>query len=122
MYYRQLKYEGIKFPERDVNERTMMENLDGINSPMFDFVEQKANMKVNSPIPTPEKSPAKQEGEADGEDADEEEKISSKSSEMEEIELKLKTLNDLQDYVEQTEKFKEEIDLQKGTFTLTSLL
>ena len=39
-YYRELRAEGIQFPQRDINERTMMENLEGITSPMFDFVEQ----------------------------------------------------------------------------------
>ena len=34
--------EGVKFPERDPNERLMMENLKGIDSPMFDFIEQTA--------------------------------------------------------------------------------
>ena len=47
-YYRELKVEGIKFPERDFNERTMMENLEGISSPMYDFVEQTKKDKENS--------------------------------------------------------------------------
>ncbi len=38
--YRQLRKEGIEFPARDNNERLMMENLKGIDSPMFDYVEQ----------------------------------------------------------------------------------
>jgi len=38
--YRQLRMESVEFPERDPNERMMMENLKGIDSPMFDFVEQ----------------------------------------------------------------------------------
>ena len=41
--YRQLKVEGVKFPDRDTNERTMMDNLDGIDSPMFEFMEQMTN-------------------------------------------------------------------------------
>lgn len=40
--YRQLRKEGVVFPDRDPNERLMMENLKGIDSPMFDFVEQTA--------------------------------------------------------------------------------
>jgi hypothetical protein len=40
--YKQLRLEGVEFPERDANERLMMENLKGIDSPMFDFVEQTA--------------------------------------------------------------------------------
>ena len=47
-YYRELKVEGIKFPDRDINERTMMENLDGITSPMYDFIEQAKRNKDNS--------------------------------------------------------------------------
>lgn len=46
-YYRELKVEGINFPERDFNERTMMENLEGITSPMYDFVEQKFKDQEN---------------------------------------------------------------------------
>ena len=38
--YKQLRMEGVDFPERDPNERLMMENLKGIDSPMFDYVEQ----------------------------------------------------------------------------------
>ena len=38
--YKQLRLEGVTFPDRDPNERLMMENLKGIDSPMFDFVEQ----------------------------------------------------------------------------------
>lgn len=38
--YRTLRKEGVEFPERDPNERLMMENLKGIDSPMFDFIEQ----------------------------------------------------------------------------------
>jgi len=38
--YKQLRMEGVIFPERDPNERLMMENLKGIDSPMFDLVEQ----------------------------------------------------------------------------------
>ena len=41
-WYKQLRMEGVKFPERDPNERLMMENLKGIDSPMFDFIEQTA--------------------------------------------------------------------------------
>lgn len=40
--YKQLRLERVEFPERDPNERLMMENLKGIDSPMFDFVEQTA--------------------------------------------------------------------------------
>ena len=41
-WYKQLRLEGVKFPERDPNERLMMENLKGIDSPMFDYIEQTA--------------------------------------------------------------------------------
>lgn len=44
-HYRQLKVEGIKFPERDHNERTIMDNLEGINSPMFEYLEQMEKKK-----------------------------------------------------------------------------
>ena len=39
--YRQLRAEGVAFPERDPNERLMMEGVSAVESPMFDFVEQK---------------------------------------------------------------------------------
>jgi hypothetical protein len=38
--YKLLRQEGVDFPDRDPNERLMMENLKGIDSPMFDFIEQ----------------------------------------------------------------------------------
>lgn len=41
-WYKQLRQEKVDFPEREANERLMMENLKGIDSPMFDFVEQVA--------------------------------------------------------------------------------
>ena len=37
--YRELRGEGIVFPERNPNERMMMDGLKGIDSPMFEFVE-----------------------------------------------------------------------------------
>ena len=37
--YRLLRKEGIKFPMRDPNVRMLMSSL-GVDSPMFDFVEQ----------------------------------------------------------------------------------
>lgn len=40
--YRLLRLERVEFPEREANERLLMENLKGIDSPMFDFVEQLA--------------------------------------------------------------------------------
>jgi hypothetical protein len=40
--YKQLRLEKVEFPNRETNERLMMENLIGIDSPMFDFVEQTA--------------------------------------------------------------------------------
>jgi hypothetical protein len=40
--YKQLRLEKVEFPNREANERLMMENLQGIDSPMFDFVEQTA--------------------------------------------------------------------------------
>lgn len=36
--YRQLRKEGVKFPDRDANERMLMSSL-GVDSPMFDYVE-----------------------------------------------------------------------------------
>lgn len=50
-YYRELKFEGIKFPKRDINEETIMENFSGISSPMFDFFQQ-AEKKRNEETPT----------------------------------------------------------------------
>lgn len=43
--YRELRAEGIDFPPRDPNQRLMMEDLNGIESPMSDFVEQLAGVE-----------------------------------------------------------------------------
>ncbi|CAI2358967.1 unnamed protein product [Moneuplotes crassus] len=49
--YRELKVEGIEFPERHKMEETIMNNLEGINSPMYDFIIQ-AEKNRNEEPPT----------------------------------------------------------------------
>lgn len=44
--YRLLRKEGIVFPNRDPNVRILMGSL-GVDSPMFDFVEQIHGRPVN---------------------------------------------------------------------------
>jgi hypothetical protein len=44
--YRLLRKEGIAFPNRDPNVRILMGSL-GVDSPMFDFVEQINGRPVN---------------------------------------------------------------------------
>ena len=54
--YRQLRKENVKFPTRDPNERMLMSSL-GVDSPMFDYVEQiagKANPNVTPSSNTPQ--------------------------------------------------------------------
>ena len=56
--YRQLRFEGIKFPLRDPNARVMMGNLVS-DSPMFDYVEQisgRSNQGHALPNQDPKKS------------------------------------------------------------------
>ena len=48
--YRQLRSEGVKFPDRDPNERLMMEGISAVESPMFDFIEQKAGRVKPEPL------------------------------------------------------------------------
>lgn len=50
-YYRELKVEAIQFPQRENHEETIMVNLPGISSPMFDFVRQ-AELKREEETPT----------------------------------------------------------------------
>jgi len=50
-YFRELKAEGIQFPERIKHEETILGNLEGIISPMFDFVLQAEKAK-NEETPT----------------------------------------------------------------------
>ena len=45
--YRQLRKEGVSFPARDPNLRILMSSL-GVDSPMFDFVEQLSGKPVRS--------------------------------------------------------------------------
>lgn len=124
-YYRQLKVEGIKFPERDLNERTMMENLEGIDSPMFDFVVQSKEIQnketpnkkkaSNSNRPSKGSDSKKQNNEEVkvSKFADDEDKIEmDPDAELEEINMKLKTLEDVKDYIEEKHEWKEEIDSQ----------
>lgn len=48
--YRKLWSEGISFPEWDLNEWLMMEGISAVESPMFDFIEQKAGRVKPEPI------------------------------------------------------------------------
>jgi len=48
--YRTLRAEGVKFPERDPNERLLMEGISAVESPMFDFVEQKNGVVKPAPL------------------------------------------------------------------------
>jgi hypothetical protein len=122
-YYRQLKVEGVKFPDRDLNERTMMENLEGIDSPMFDFVVQSNEFqKKETPnkkrISSPDKifrgSDMKKEMEEETKKskfADNEDKIEmDPDTELDETEMKLKILEEVKDYIEEKHEWREEID------------
>ena len=48
--YRLLRKEGVVFPPRDPNERILMGSL-GVDSPMFDFVEQISGRPVGGVTP-----------------------------------------------------------------------
>ncbi len=54
--YRMLRKEGVKFPMRDPNVRMLMSSL-GVDSPMFDFVEQISGRPT--PMPPTEKDKKK---------------------------------------------------------------
>lgn len=122
-YYRQLKVEGVKFPERDMNERTMMENLEGITSPMFDFVEQAMKKKEQeasnrkslasngrkSQFSEGKKSIGK-DIKADAEPEHDEQIAVDPHSELEEINEKLQSLEELKDFVEDRRDLEEEAE------------
>jgi len=120
--YRELKVEGITFPERAKHEETIMENLDGISSPMFDFVIQ-AEKNRNKETPTKKsitsqgrRSNMKEERKSEAKEADKnvfepEDKIDmDPDTEINEINLKLKELMEDDDFVEEESKFFEEIE------------
>lgn len=73
-YYRELKVGGVKFPERDRNERSMMDNLEGISSPMFDFIEQQMDKRKN-PKPVLSSPPITENHKEDHENSAEDEKL-----------------------------------------------
>lgn len=52
--YRLLRKEGIKFPARDPNERMLMGTL-GVDSPMFDYVEQISGITTTKAPPLDKK-------------------------------------------------------------------
>lgn len=127
-YYRELKVEGVKFPERIKNEETIMGNLEGISSPMYDFVIQ-AEKNRNEETPTKKSitSTGRQSNATRGSKVskgrkssikevkqelfEEEDKIDMDPElEIAEINMKLQELEDNQDYVEEEGKFSEEID------------
>jgi len=47
--FRQLRKEGVQFPQRDPNLRVYMENLVK-DSPMYEFCEQSAGQEVRQPL------------------------------------------------------------------------
>jgi hypothetical protein len=47
--YRTLRKEGVSFPSRDPNERMLMSSL-GVDSPMFDYVEQISGRPTPQPL------------------------------------------------------------------------
>lgn len=53
--YRQLRKEGVPFPQRDPNLRMLMSNICS-DSPMFDYVEQIAGRAVKSSVPIKEEA------------------------------------------------------------------
>ena len=54
-----LRKEGVSFPPRDPNERLFMSSL-GVDSPMFDYVEQISGRTVGGG-PTQKEGPTKKE-------------------------------------------------------------
>lgn len=127
-YYREFKVEGIKFPERVKHEETIMGNLEGINSPMYDFVvqaeknreketptkrsvtsnERKSNISRKSKLTNGRKSGVE---EVKKDLFEEEDKIDMDPDlEIEEINKKLQELENEKDYVEEEEKYSEEIE------------
>lgn len=127
-YFRELKVEGINFPQRLKMEETIMNNLEGINSPMYEFVLQAE--KKRDEEPPSKKSISEQERKSNSsqkrtsnlgrksslneikEDPFEaEDKIDMDPDiEIADINMKLKELEDNHDYVEDELKFIEEIE------------
>ena len=111
-YYRELKVEGIKFPERDLNERTMMDNLQGISSPMFDFIEQSnKNQKVDTDLKQRKSNLSDKNTTSEKqEDQPVTELSENKEEEIKKQEDRIKELEDMEDYVEQRPKSAERIE------------
>lgn len=104
-YYRQLKVEGMKFPERDLNERTMMDNLEGINSPMFDFIEQAKKQREESTgkerksnFSNKKNTPEKVEGEGEDEPVQEADMQDTREL-IKEAEEEMEELEEIEDYI-----------------------
>jgi len=126
-YYRELKVEGVKFSERINKEDTIMDNLQGISSPMYDFVIQ-AEQKRNEETPTKKiissrgKNNAARESKVSKDRKpsieevkkqlfEEEDKIDMDPEiEIAEINMKLQELKDNQDYVEEEDKYLVEVE------------
>jgi len=108
-YYRELKVEGIQFPERDLNERTMMENLTGISSPMFDFIEQQTKQKEAKPVQEERKSALAAGPEPEGEEP-EDQITENLETQILKLDEKIQTLTGMQDYIEEQLSDFEEID------------
>lgn len=125
-YYRELKVEGVKFPEREIIEKTLMDNLEGIDSPMFDFIEQAEKLKSkqtptkksissnerNSNASAGKKSPDIEARKSLFAEAEAEDKIDEDpETELQEINAKIRTLEEQKDYVEDDyPAFIEEVD------------
>jgi hypothetical protein len=122
-YYRELKFEGIKFPKRDINEDTIMENFSGISSPMFDFFQQ-AEKKRNEETPTMKeisfidkgkdninnKSVAKMAVKEPLPVKHEDEIEMDPETEIADINIKLKELEDQPNYVEDHKNIDEQVE------------
>ncbi len=75
--YRLLRKEGVKFPARETSTRFMLSSM-GLDSPMFDYLEQVSNSKSpGKPKPTGEAkaSPKTQAPDAEAKAADEAERL-----------------------------------------------
>ena len=131
LVYRQLRKEGVAFPVRDANERMLMGNL-GVDSPMFDYVEELAGRTVGGEgVGTKGGKRNKERGELDRrarelqekdalealdnmnfEDNDDDAQLSRAkvdASELEIIKSSLQILEDIQERAESLDEMKSEV-------------